>query len=74
MAGEKEKNMNAEKILAWSVAALGHLEGSCYFNAIEILEGMKAEAEAEIRHAAAKQSGNGNRQKAAERVIKSAKK
>lgn len=65
--------MNAEKILTWSVAALGHLKNGANGNAAEILEYLKTEAEEEIRHAAAKQSGNGNRQKAAERVIKSAK-
>lgn len=65
--------MNAEKILTWSVAALGHLKNGANGNAAEILEYLRTEAEAEIRHAAAKQSGNGNRQKAAERVIKSAK-
>lgn len=65
--------MNAEKILTWSVAALGHLKNGADGNAAEILNYLKTEAEAEIRHTAAKQSGNGNRQKAAERVIKSAK-
>lgn len=64
--------MNAEKILTWSVAALGHLKNGANGNAAEILNYLKTEAEAEIRHAAAKQSGNSNRQKAAERVIKSA--
>lgn len=64
--------MNAEKILTWSVAALGHLKNGANGNAAEILNYLKTEAEAEIRHTAAKQSGNGNRQKAAERVIKSA--
>lgn len=65
--------MNAEKILTLSVAALGHLKQGANGNAAEILKYLKTEAETEIRHAAAKQSGNGNRQKAAERVIKSAK-
>lgn len=64
--------MNAEKVLTWSVAALGHLKQGANGNAAEILDHLKTEAEAEIRHAAAKQSGTANRQKAAERVIKSA--
>mgnify|MGYP003301979745 CR=1 FL=1 len=65
--------MNAEKVLTWSVAALGHLKNGANGNAAEILDYLKTEAEAEIRRNAAKQSGNANRQKAAERVIKSAK-
>lgn len=73
MAGEKEKRMNAEKILTWSVAALGHLKQGANGNAAEILEYLKTEAEAEIRREAAKQSGSRDRQKAAERVIKNAK-
>lgn len=64
--------MNAEKILTWTTAAAGHVQNGAYFDALNILEGMKAEAEAEIRRDAAKQSGNANRQKAAERVIKNA--
>lgn len=64
--------MNAEKVLTWSVAALGHLKDGANGNAAEILNYLKTEAENEIRHAAAKASGNGNRQKAAERVIKNA--
>jgi len=55
--------MNAEKVLTWSVAALGHLKDGANGNAAEILNYLKAEAEAEIRHAAAKQSGNGKQTK-----------
>lgn len=74
MAGEKGiKNMTPEKVLTWSVAALGHLKQGANGNAADILAMLRDEAEEEIRHATAKQSGNGNRQKAAERVIKNAK-
>lgn len=66
--------MTNEKIMTLTTAALEHLKQGANGNAAEILNTLKEEAAAEIRKAAAKASGNGNRQKAAERVIKNAKK
>lgn len=54
-------------------AAAGHLKNGDNRNAAEIIEGLKQEAAAEIRREEAKRSGTADRQKAAERVIKSAK-
>lgn len=54
-------------------AAAGHLKNGDSRNAAEIIEAMKEEAAAEIRREEAKNGGKLNRQKAAERVIKSAK-
>lgn len=54
-------------------AAEGHLKQGMSGNAAEIIEGLKQEAAAEIRREEAKRSGTADRQKAAERVIKSAK-
>lgn len=64
--------MNATYIYQWMTAAAGHLKNGANGNAAEIIEALKAEAAAEIRREEAKRSGNGSRQKAAERVIKNA--
>ena len=53
-------------------AAAGHLKQGANGNAAEIIEALKQEAAAEIRREEAKRSGTADRQKAAERVIKSA--
>jgi hypothetical protein len=66
--------MQASYILEWTTAAAGHLKNGKNDNAAEILEALKAEAAAEIRREEAKKSGKADRQKAAERVIKNAKK
>lgn len=65
--------MKAEYILKWTTAAMGHLKVGENGNAMEILNELKADAEAEIRRNAAKASGNADRQKAAERILKAAK-
>ena len=65
--------MKADYILKWTTAAAGHLKQGANGNAAEIIEALKAEAAAEIRREEAKRSGTANRQKAAERVIKSAR-
>lgn len=54
-------------------AAAGHLKNGSNGNAVEIIEALKQEAAAEIRRDEAKRSGTASRQKAAERIIKSAK-
>lgn len=64
--------LNAEKILMMSTAAVEHLKKGANSNALEILNAIKEDAKKEIRRASAKASGNTNRQKAAERVIKNA--
>lgn len=64
--------LDAEKILMMSTAAMEHLKQGANGNALEILNAIKEDAKKEIRRAAAKASGNANRQKAAERVIKNA--
>ena len=65
--------MKAEYVLKWMTAAQGHLKQGANGNAAEIIEALKQEAAAEIRREEAKRSGTADRQKAAERVIKSAK-
>lgn len=65
--------MKPDYILKWMTAAAGHLKNGDSRNAAEIIEAMKEEAAAEIRRAEAKNGGKLSRQKAAERVIKSAK-
>lgn len=74
MAGGKDLKMTNEKIITLTTTALEHLKQGANGNVAELLNTLKEEAAAEIRKAAAKASGNGNRQKAAERVIKNAKK
>lgn len=65
--------MKASYILEWTTAAAGHLKNGDSRNAADIIEALKEEAAAEIRREEAKNGGKLNRQKAAERVIKSAK-
>ena len=65
--------MKASYIYEWMTAAAGHLRQGATKNAADIIEALKEEAAAEIRREEAKNGGKLNRQKAAERVIKSAK-
>lgn len=65
--------MTNTKIIEATTQAINHINAGMNGNAAEILHALREEAAAEIRREEAKRSGNASRQKAAERIIKSAK-